>query len=327
MKNYMPKSCFRILKLHKSKSIFILIIFALAFTSCERFFVDDINDEKVELLAPQNNTITGTIAQNFSWKLVDDADSYRLQVFSESTDNSFSIKLDTNLTTNEFNYNLLEGNYFWFVIAENYYSSAYSDTFRIQIDSSGTLENLMPVLTSPSSEYSNITSLTFTWSSLQEAEKYRFDLKKGNWDDDVIDTSMIIQSKTISLILSEGTYCWGVQGIINNIYSGFSYKKLTIDLTAPGKPELDSPEDKSSSTTKEVVFYWDVADDIGSPVYDSISVASDEDFKTISYTKKSTNGESIITFETAATYYWRVKCYDMAGNSSSYSTTRTITIQ
>lgn len=327
MKNYLLRFCFKILTLKIGKTASVLISITIIASSCESFFVENLSNSTIELLAPANNSNSGSISQRFSWTKNKHADRYRLQIFSVSSATNFSNILDTSIISNSFAYGLLPGSYFWFVMAENSYSLAYSDTFSITIDSSGSILNLTPVIITPNGEFYNNSVLTFTWNSSQEAEKYRFDLKIGNWNDERIDTSIIVPVKTITLNIPEGIYSWGVQGITDNIYTGFTIKKLTIDLTAPKIPELKTPEDNSVINSEETTFIWETDKDNGSPIHDSLFVSSDKNFNSIAYAENSINCTITLNFNKSGTYFWKVRRYDMAGNSSNYSNTRTIIIR
>ncbi len=326
MKVCMLNSIFKILKLNQIKIIIIGLI-VINFWGCDALFVDDLTGQKVELVKPNDNYTTGQYKVYFEWEEMDDAEEYELMVVTV-TDNSFSYYLDTVVTDLSYTAVLVPDEYNWFVIASNYYGEAYSDTLYLVVDSSGSSTNFIPEIESPTTSYVNDETIKFSWSTYVDVDEFRFEIREGDWEDGDIDSSIIISGSAISVEFSEGEYSWGVQSIIDNVYSSFVYQDLIIDLTDPDDPELDSPDDNSTSSDSEVEFSWESTSDDGAPIYDVLYISTSKNFTTSTLVEsiKSTDETVTYEFEESGTYYWRVKTFDKAGNSSDYSDSRSITI-
>ncbi len=100
------------------KIIFILMLTAL-FTTCEAILVEDISNQRVEILAPAEGTqlATGTITLN--WQTLSNANSYHVQIATPGFTNATQILLDTTVTENRTSIALTTGTYQWRVRASN----------------------------------------------------------------------------------------------------------------------------------------------------------------------------------------------------------------
>jgi hypothetical protein len=307
------------------KKHFIFIGFILTGLSCERFFVDDISDTKIELNTPPDNQIITKSDIDFTWSEVNDAEDYNLIVVSPGYYSSYNIIYDTTTSTTSFNGVFAPGLYQWYVKAENYHSVVYSDTLSFSVDSTGSVINNMPVIVQPKNIYYNSIAITFEWGKVISADKYRFEIKKNTWSsksplfaEDTIGNSMEVE-------LGEGVYYWGVQAIHKNLYGSFAYQKIVIDTIVPSKPVLSKPVNNASFTSSIVAFSW-LHDNVSTaPVYDSLFIAHDEDFQEITTSQESENNTLTLDLDNG-TYYWYVMSYDLAGNISKKSQTYTFTV-
>ena len=99
----------------------------ILFFSCEALLVEDISDQSVVILAPNNNVSVSEGNIDFDWQLVDDADMYQIQIatpsFTEATQIVFDSITEVNTVTKE----LSIGEYQWRVKAINSeYETQYS---------------------------------------------------------------------------------------------------------------------------------------------------------------------------------------------------------
>jgi hypothetical protein len=119
------------------------------------------------------------------------------------------------------------------------------------------------------------------------------------------------------LNLPEANFVWAVKASNQNTSPGFPTKAIIIDRTAPAKPTLSSPADKSSYTTWPVTLSWKRSE-TGAKFYDSVYVATDTLFtnKVISQIVDTTFLSLTLTLDT--TYFWKVKTIDAAGNVSGF---------
>ena len=105
---------------------YILIIFA--FWTCDDLMeVQDISNEKVQLLAPVDNSTLNTGNITFTWHPMEGADSYHLQIAQPSFDQALQIVMDTLVDNVNFRDSLGTNTYQWRVRAENpAYNSGYT---------------------------------------------------------------------------------------------------------------------------------------------------------------------------------------------------------
>ena len=119
------------------KSLFSLLVFLiLSFYSCIDIFEKDISDKKIELLAPADNTSTTETSNKFWWSGMDGALWYELQVVTPQFSGITSLKLDTTIENNYFQFSLQPGVYHWRVRALNGSSTTEFTTNSLTISSS-----------------------------------------------------------------------------------------------------------------------------------------------------------------------------------------------
>lgn len=116
---------------------FGLIFFAVVFLliGCEDILVvEDIKKEKVRLISPYSNAVIYDSEINFNWELVDEAESYRLQITYPNFQEATQIILDSVVSTTQFSIILSPNNYEWRVKGINSeYSTEYSTSnFRVE---------------------------------------------------------------------------------------------------------------------------------------------------------------------------------------------------
>ena len=107
----------------------------------------------------------------------------------------------------------------------------------------------------------------------------------------------------------------------------FSSRTITVDTTAPNTPTLDLPTDNitiaaSTSTT----FKWNRTDIVGTPELDSIYFYSEVTLQNLVHKNRGITKEYTKNDFSTGDYYWFVKSFDKAGNQSTSSTTRKLTI-
>lgn len=112
----------------------IITIFLL--TSCIDIIEEDINDKKIELLSPSDSLKTKETNHRFWWNSISGALWYELQVVSPDFSNISSLKLDTTVEINNFQFSLQPGVYHWRVRALNGSSSTdYSENLLVILES------------------------------------------------------------------------------------------------------------------------------------------------------------------------------------------------
>jgi type III secretory pathway lipoprotein EscJ len=111
------------------KKLTILGAFLWLCMGCEAILIEDISNKTVVVLAPTENSQVAAGTVSFSWKQLDDASSYTIQVATPDFTNATQILLNTNSSENSSSVVLSSGNYQWRVRASNSeYSTEYTTT-------------------------------------------------------------------------------------------------------------------------------------------------------------------------------------------------------
>jgi len=298
--------------------IVALVSLCLVYCSCDEIIDKNISGKKVTLYSPGNNVTITTNTVLFKWNPLDGAAKYRLQVVSPTFAASASVLADTIITATQFSLALSKGSYQWTVSAINNTATAYSDTLSLKVALSGDLSQSTVTNLFPKNAIAS-KNITFGWDKVFSAKKYIFALWSPNWQSgtlikiDTVTTNAFTMSN-----LNEGNYEWGVKAINDSTETPFTHFPLIVDVTAPGKPTLISPTDASTTTTTSVTFQWSQVSDSGSPLSDSLYVASDNLFSNCLVKEKLSTSTFTETITTTGTYYWKVITCDAAGNRSTY---------
>ena len=119
-----------IVDLYKHPVKILLIGAMLLVLACEELLLeDDISDDKVEVLAPSNNTTLSATSVVFTWEPLEFADAYHLQVATPNFQAAVQVVEDTLIGQTNFAKTLVPANYQWRVKALN---SAYETAYTTQ---------------------------------------------------------------------------------------------------------------------------------------------------------------------------------------------------
>jgi hypothetical protein len=311
------------------KKIFVSIIMLTVLTwyGCRKdFIVEDINKKTITVNAPANDLATTNNLITFWWEPVDGAEKYTLQIVEPDFSKVASLVLDTNVTVTKFNFSLEPGVYQWRIKATNAGHSTAFQTFNLNIDTTSNLSALTVNLISPvNGAITGNTVVTFNWSNIAAAKKYRIQINDGV----LKDTTIYKNSFTYSLQAVKNAttaFTWNVKAINDESESPFNPVtfKFTVDLKGPAAPGLVSPNNDFNIKNNDTIK-WTHA---GDAVYDSIYIAEDTLFVNMLHQVR-VNGNSIpvlefnLPYNTAGTYYWwRIRSFDAYGNPSSFSLRR-----
>lgn len=105
----------------------------LSLQSCYDIVEEDISDQSLELLAPFNGAELTDTEVTFRWSDVEGISGYELLVVKPDFDRIEKVVIDSTLTDERFNYELLPGVYEWRVRAFNSASELMSDIFRLEV--------------------------------------------------------------------------------------------------------------------------------------------------------------------------------------------------
>jgi hypothetical protein len=282
----------------------------------------------VVLLAPSNGLRTTTSSQTLWWEYVENADKYNVQIVSPSWDSINQLIADTNITGNKFSITLPPGEYDWGVSAFNSSGSTPYRIYHLVIDTASSLSNQQVILISPHGDlYTNKKQVSFQWYKLPLATEYIFDIKYSDWSGTKVVPTIITQADSASLELEEGVYAWGVQAKNDDSYTYlYSTRKLTIDITAPGKPVITLPaKNYDTLTTGNLTISWSQPLTSLAPMKDSVIISADTLFSPSKIKEKVVVTESgfELTGYAKGKYFCKIRAFDLAGNIGPFSLVRT----
>lgn len=303
----------------------VLMTLALCTLSCDDVFEEDISDDSVTTIAPEDNAVFEGNTVQFRWNALEGADDYRLQI----TDEELRLVLDSLIPATVFDYQIDPGTYEWRIRAENFaYTTPYTFQSSFSISESIDLTDQRVTLLSPDNNaYFNEVALLFSWQGISTAESYTYQLLEvvtnGETqifeDDNVLDTSLSLGNTAIT---EDAEYIWQVRAQNSTSTTDFFKRSFFVDRQAPPVPTLNEPTaDENFNVNQAVDFGWNFEDigDLQSGISGMIEIASDENFNTIVATDTNANDEFTFTFTSVGTYYWRVGGTDEAGNVGDQS--------
>jgi nitrogen fixation protein FixH len=291
------------------------------------------------LLTPTNGLITKSNTQTFSWSNVS-ATTYDFYIDRSPAFNTANLTIIYGLTNlSKVFGNLVDGNWYWKVIAQRIGGSNSSTVWGFFVDTAAPNQ---PTLNSPSTgTNTNVNTPTFAWSAATDPSpssgiaSYTLQLDTSssfNSGNLRTITGITGTSYTAASALTDGTWYWRVNATdkAGNTGSYSSYWTIVIDTVAPGLPTLLSPSDGASTNVNRPIFTWSAATDATSGVasytlqIDTSSSFNSGNLRTItgitgtSYTVTSPLADG--------TWYWRVRAVDNAGNTGTYTTSRSFAV-
>ena len=295
--------------------------------SCDDVLEEDITNDLLTVISPlDGDTVTGNSVQ-FLWNSVDGADDYAIQIY-----NGGVVLVDSVVANPPFSINLLSDTYQWRVKGQNFaYETAFSFPQEFEVVSADDLTNELVSLSSPSDNfYTNQNSVIFSWVSVTNATRYGFELIKVSGggevtvftQDDLTTTSLTLESDVID---EDSEYHWQVRAFNddNSTQTIFSSRTFFLDTVVPNLPNLLTPVfEEIFLVDANIAFTWNFGTDPGavnSPITSVYEVATDESFTTVVL-----SGDTLLTsfstaFNTAGTYFWRIRGEDQAGNVGTYN--------
>lgn len=299
---------------------FLLFLSFFSLTSCEDILEEDISNDTVQIISPQNNQEIISNVVNFQWSELDGADKYRVQVYSVDA----SLVVDSLVTQRNLSYPLSQGEYQWRVRGENSaYQSNYTFNYNFTVIETDDLTNQQVILLNPSDNlYTNSSSIILNWQNVNVADSYTFELINVTNGESIVSqqTGITATSLTLpnSLLLSEAEYRWKVKAINSTSQSAFSSRRFYVDRTIPNIPINQAPSNNSTQViNQQITCAWTIPADVGviqSALSYTIEFSNDISFATILQTSTTSNLSFQQTFTAAGDYYWRVKAKDSAGN-------------
>ena len=308
------------------------LLFILGFcllSSCNEFFLEDIDDDTVEIFAPVDGTETEIVTPTFWWGKVNGAEGYRLQIVSPSFESAEALLRDTLVDGDKFEDTLFPGEFEWRVRAENSeFQTEWSYAKLTIVDSEDLTRQTVRLRKPLDGQFLNGSEVSFKWDTLSFADSYEIRIYEGNWEQTLVVDSLGIEDNIISLNLSDSKYTWGIMAINEQSESLFTYRSFVLDNTSPDVPTLSMPEDRASLMEETIDFGWESSDPKWEVVYDSLlvyEVVNNDELELYHSDRYNTKTASL-DLEQGKEYLWKVKSIDRAGNESEYSESYTFTV-
>lgn len=265
----------------------------------------------------------------YAWNAGGDATAFRFEYDDNSGFTSPNFTSAVITTTNYKPPKQAFGTYYWHVKARDAAGnwSNWSAYRKITIKP---LIPVAPVLVSPvSGKFTNDTTPTFTWKTVPDGNKYRIQISKTSNFTTPILVDVRLKPGVLTytpLPLADGKYYWRVKGI-NVLYEGGTWsatRNITIDTVKPAAPLLSYP--KNGAIVIGIPTYkWQA---VTGARYYQFSHATNSKFSLGLFTSARL---TVLSYKPVnqlkRTYYWRVRAQDAAGNWSSWSIPRKVTIE
>jgi hypothetical protein len=307
----------------KTTSINLALFFLLTLFSCQEIlFVDDISNQEVALLIPQNDAKFTSTGVTFSWEGVKNAQNYRLQVAKPNFTNPIEIVLDTLMTKTTITQQLNTSDYEWRVKAIN---SNYETKYKIRkfsVNGNQDFQNNTVTLLTPSTNLiSNIAEQNLSWQAIIGAKDYQVQVYNAS---NTIINDQTVTTTNLIYTFPQGTNQWRVRASDGTNQTLYSNRTLVVDTTVPNTPALTNPTNNSATTNTNVTFQWSRTPITGSAETDKIYIYTNSTLTNLQLSSQTTS--PFTTTLTKGTYYWIVKSSDEAGNESNQSATFSFTI-
>lgn len=309
----------------KTKTLFFLLVAALAFISCEHDFIeDDLTGKIVSIIAPADNDTVQSAAPLFWWNEIDGARSYRVQIVYPDFSAPQQLLYDTAVEGDRFFPALAPGStYYWRIRPENGSSEGDWIVRRLTVDSTTSLANQNVLITLPAGNgYATAAStVAFSWNALSAASYYRLEIINATTAASVVSTT--VTATNFQYTLAQGSYEFRVRGENSSSFTSWSTRTFSVDQTAPVTPSLVAPANNSfyASPPSTLTFDWTSGADAQT---DSLFVSVDSTFASgtvLTLALSAAQGGYNWTGALSGTvYFWKVRSVDAAGNNSNYST-------
>jgi len=228
-------------------TLFFALIFIGASSSCSDIFEEDIENRRIDLLAPADDDTLTDLDVSFLWREDDDINLFRFQLYESNDDYSQFQKLvaDTLMVENQYFASLDTGNYLWRVRGENseINRTVYTNYNQLYVSNTSDIDisDQTVFLVSPTGQKgtmnTDVISITFQWTQITGAEGYIFSLSNDITFTDafVLDSTISGQASTnitISDIPSATkNWYWRVYAYNNSYQSNTGFQDFATDTT------------------------------------------------------------------------------------------------
>ncbi len=313
------------MKNHNISKIILSLVLITFVISCDDIFEKDIREETVYMYTPYDGLSLNSLNVNFWFEYVDGAQEYNLQVVSPNFEYPEKILLDTNLVENQFTFTLYPDTFECRIYAFNsgYATNEYTYAWFVINDTTDLAGAIDLNIISPAQNLiTNNPEILFNWNAVEIPVTYEVIIKQDDWQGQVINETRNIENDSVLITLDEGNYLWGLRAVSENgSKTEYVIRSFMVDTTSPLPPELVSPKNNDSTVLFNASFSWNSDNLEGSNVFDSLFIADNVDFAGVEKFKGESNRVTLSELG-AGSYFWKVKSYDVAGNTSPFSETR-----
>ena len=307
------------------KKIFYLLFLTFATISCDEILLEtDISEENVLLIAPVDDAQFYSTGITFTWEAVDNVTQYHIQIARPDFVSPLQIVTDNVVEANTYTTQLTPGNYEWRVQAINSgYETAYS-TRSFTVVSNEDFQNNSVTLTLPNNNtITNTVNQNLVWQPVIGATDYEVQVV------DALGTTVISQQSvsgtSLNYTFPEGNHQWKVRATNGEQYTLFASRSILVDITAPNTPQLTVPANLYNSSDNDVTFQWNRVSIAGSVEKDSIYIYTNSQLSILKYKNEESSPYNTSSLDDG-TYYWFVKSFDAAGNTSQQSSVFSFTL-
>lgn len=298
---------------------------SIVISSCEEIVLeDDISGQVVHLVAPGDGAQFSSTGITFTWEPIENGTEYQIQIAKPDFDNPLQIIVDNTVDTTSFTTQLNIGKYEWRVRAVNSgYKTIYSKRSISVVNNEDFGSNSVTLTLPADNIVTNTAAKNLVWQPVIGATGYHLQIVNTSNSTIAFEQDMTTTNYTYSF--PEGNYQWKVRatnGVQNTLYSS---RSILTDTTAPNTPILSSPANQSTASGNDVTFQWNRTSVPGSVEKDSIYIYTNSQLTLLKYKNEQTSPYNTSTLEDG-TYYWFVKSFDQAGNSSAQSTVFSFTL-
>jgi hypothetical protein len=296
---------------------FTLGLFLLAFIACQQILLEDkIADKEIVLIAPAEKSVSVSTGMNLYWEALPGATKYRLQIAKPNFANPVQIVLDTLITKTNCLKQLNIGSYEWRVKGLN---SAYETPFKSRFFTVAVNEdfstNFVNLVNPVNNFATNKNTQNLSWEAIVGATSYLIQIYD---DKNTVIYNQTVATTNVNYSFAEGNFSWKVRANNDTKQTPFSSRNILVDTTVPNTPVLSSPANSSASTNTATNFIWNRTSIAGSVEKDSLYLYTDKALTQLQSKKEATSPATATLV--LGTYYWYIKSFDTAGNTSEKST-------
>lgn len=278
---------------------------------------------KPTLTSPENNASLSAASITFTWTPKDNL-IFHIQIDNENSFASPYIYENDNISDNSYIYNFAQtGIYYWRVRARNIAGwSEWSDNFKFTLTALGSPPTKPALQLPPDGTFTNDNTPSFSWTQPENADNVRLQLDDDNAFSSP-EINVLLPPTTTSYTASElldKKYYWRVLAINSYGENSSDVWNLTIDTVPPGKPTLYQHIDGWFDNDNTPLLSWIAASDNASGVKDyRVEIDNDSNFGSLEESATiTTTYYQVVTQLAQATWYWRVRASDKAGNIGAW---------